>query len=95
VEYLTTIPGNFKEHFVKYDANEQDTTVIIFDPEHLGELRNKLEVINEFIYYYYYEGDQTHYLKQGFHQRIVDKAKSEEERKKVSEMYDYLYSSDD
>lgn len=33
VEDTDSIPGNFKEQFVKYDDNLEDDTVIIFQPE--------------------------------------------------------------
>lgn len=34
IEYVSSIPGDFKEQYVKYDSNSEDSTLILFDTEH-------------------------------------------------------------
>jgi hypothetical protein len=92
VEYVTTIPGDFREHFVKYDDNEQDNTVIIFDPEHLGELKEVLGRMDDFICEYFYMGEEPRLVKQGFYQILLDKCKNEDEKSQIRKMYGYLIS---
>jgi hypothetical protein len=90
VDHVGRIPGNFKEQFVKYDDNPLDDTVIIFQPEDLHEMKNVLELSNDFITGYFHEGTETHYLKSGLYQRILNKADTEEKKKKIQEMYSHL-----
>lgn len=90
VDHVGRIPGNFKEQFVKYDDNPLDDTVIIFQPEDLHEMNNVVELSNDFITGYFYEGTETHYLKSGLYQRILNKAENEEQKKKIQKMYSYL-----
>lgn len=90
VQYVTTIPGNFKEQFVKYDDNEEDSTVIIFQPEYLHEIKTMTELCQDFILDYFYTGEKSHYLKSGFLKKVLDRAKTEEQKKKISEMYKHL-----
>lgn len=94
VEHVTAIPGNFKEQFVKYDNNPEDTTVVIFQPESLNEIKVIIDLSNDFIKDYFYKGSKTHYLKSGFYQRVLDNAKTEDQKKKIRDMYEHLISKD-
>jgi hypothetical protein len=94
VEHVTKIPGNFKEQFVKYDDNPEDTTVTIFQPESLKEINMMLELCHDFILDYYYIGDKTHYLHSGLFQRVLDKAETDEQKKRIIDMYSHITSKD-
>lgn len=90
VEYVNTIPGNFKEQFVKYDDNPEDNTIIIFHTDQFLEIRNTFELCHDFIMDFYYSGTSTSYLKNGMFQKIINEAKNEEEKFKVKTMYNHL-----
>ena len=92
IEYITSIPGGFKEHFVKYDDNSQDSTVIVFNPEYLKGIRNTIDMSNEFINSYYYEGDKARYLETGLLERLIEKSKTEDEKQRIINMYGYMIS---
>lgn len=92
IDHINTIPGDFKEQFVKYDDNISDDTVIIFNTEELTKMQNVLEVSYDFIIDYFYSGENTHYLEIGTYQNILEKAKNDEEREKVKKMYGHLIS---
>ena len=90
VGYVNTIPGNFKEQFVKYDDNPEDNTIIIFHTDQFLEIRNLFELCHDFIMDFYYSGASTRYLENGMFQKIINKAKNEEEKFKVKAMYNHL-----
>lgn len=90
VDHVGSIPGYFKEQFIKYDDNPLDDTVIIFQPEDLHEMMNVLELSCDFITDYFYVGAKTHYLKSGLYQRMLNKAETEEKKKKIQKMYSHL-----
>ncbi len=90
IEHINKIPGDFKEQFVKYDDNRFDDTVIIFNTAELIKMQNVLEVSYDFITDYFYSGENTHYLKTGTYQKILEKAKTDKEREKVKLMYKHL-----
>ena len=92
VEYISSIPGGFKEQFVKYDDNPEDGTVIIFNSELLKGIRNTFDISNDFIISYYYEGDDAMNLKPGLFKRLIDKAKTEDEKQRIIDMYGHLIS---
>jgi len=43
-----------------------------------------------FIMQYYYEKENTYYLEQGFLNRMLEKAKTDEDKQRISKTYDYL-----
>jgi len=90
VNHISEIPGNFKEQFIKYDDNMLDDTVILFDYASLSEMIIILELSVDFISEYYYEGTKTHYLESNVYQRMMDKADTEEKKRKIREMYPHL-----
>lgn len=94
VAHVDSIPGNFKEHFIKYDDNPLDDTTIIFQPEVLIEMMNVLELSNDFITDYFYIGTKTHYLKPGLYEKMLDKSETEEKKNKIKEMYAHLTNND-
>jgi len=94
VEHITRIPGDFKEENVKYDDNQEDSTVIIFEPESLNEMKIVIDFCHDFIMEYYYLGNKTHDLKSGLYQRLLEKAKNKDQKNKISEMYQHLISNE-
>ncbi|WDO12326.1 hypothetical protein MH928_13455 [Flavobacterium sp. WW92] len=90
VDYITKIPGHFKEHNVKYDDNAGDTTVIVFDEDSLSDMKSTFEECDSFILELFYRGTEASLIMQGAYQRILDKAKSEKSRNKIKDKYKYL-----
>jgi hypothetical protein len=90
VAHVESIPGNFKEQFIKYDDNPLDDTTIIFQTEELYRMMNVLEVSNDFITDFFYLGTETHYVKSGLYQRMLDKADTEHKKEQIKKMYAHL-----
>jgi hypothetical protein len=94
VAHVDSIPGDFKEHFIKYDDNPLDDTTIIFQLKDLIEMMNVLELSNDFITDYFYTGTKTHYLKSGLYEKMLDKSETEEKKEKIKVMYSHLVNND-
>ncbi len=90
INYIVTIPGGFKEHFVKYDDNAEDGTVISFDKKSTDDIRKVVDMSNDFISSYYYEKADALYLKPGLLERLIDKAKTDIEKQQVINLYGYM-----
>jgi len=90
IDHVGKIPGNFKEHNIKYDDNHLDDSVILFERGTLIEMTIILELSVDFISDYFYEGDKTYYLKTDIYQRMLDKADTNEKKQKIREMYPHL-----
>ena len=81
----------FKEHFVKYDDNPLDDTVIIFDPVELTQMMSILELSIDFtVSDYYHIGTETHYLKTNLYQRMLNRADTEEKKERIKKLYPHL-----
>lgn len=92
VDHIEKLPGDFKEHFIKYDDNPLDDTIIIFEPTELNEMTAILELSIDFITDYFYLDTKTHYLKSNIYQRMLDRADTEEKKKRIQELYPHLAS---
>ena len=92
VDYIKRIPGNFKEQYVKYDSNEGDGTVIVFNKELLNDARNVVEISYDFIEQYEYELENF-YLETGLYNSLTDRAETESEKNRIRKAYDYLINS--
>jgi hypothetical protein len=90
VNYIATIPGNFKEQYVKYDDNPGDQTVISFQQNKLNDIKNSIDLSYDFIISFYYDEGDVMYLKSGLLSRLLDKTKNSEEREKIIKKYGYL-----
>lgn len=90
VNHIESIPGDFKEHFIKYDDNPLDDTVILFDLAGLIEMTSILELSIDFIKDYFHIGTETHYLESNIYQKMLDIADTEEKKKRVRELYPHL-----
>lgn len=94
VAHVDSIPGDFKEHFIKYDDNPLDDSTILFQVDELVGMKNVLELANDFITDYFYIGTKTHYLKSGLYQKMLDKSDTEEKKNKIKDMYSHLANDD-
>ena len=90
VQHVSMIPNGFKEQFIKYDDNPMDDTVILFETAGLSEMSLVIERSFDFIYDYFYEGEETHYLKPNLYQRLLDKADTEDKKERIRKMYSHL-----
>lgn len=90
VAHVDSIPGDFKEQFIKYDDNPLDDTTIIFQLDDLIGMMNVIDISNDFINEYFYMGTKTYFLESGFYEKMLSKADTEEKRKKIEEMYSHL-----
>lgn len=90
VDHIHKLPGDFKEQFIKYDDNPQDDTVILFDLVAFHEMKSLLELSSDFIDDYFYLGTDTHYLKTDLLQRMLEKADTEEKKKRINDLYPHL-----
>lgn len=91
IDYIKTIPGNFKEHFVKYDDNKEDLTVIKFESFSLHEIYETITLSQDFIYSYYTDdvGNRV-YLNPGFLARLLSKCETEADKQRIMNMYGCL-----
>ena len=90
VKYISTIPGEFKEQFVKYNDNNEASTAIIFERDRLEGIKNTLDLSYDFICNYNYDINDTKYLEKGLFNRLISKAKNEDEKKKITLEFSYL-----
>jgi hypothetical protein len=90
VDHVSNLPGNFKEQFIKYDDNKLDDTIILFEEPGLIETQYLLELSIDFINEYYNEGSKTHYLESNVYQRMMDRANTDEKKKRIQELYPHL-----
>jgi hypothetical protein len=90
VEHIDTMPIGFKEQNIKYNDNLSDDSVILFDYNVLMEMTSILELSIDFISEYFYRGDKTHYLETNVFERMLNKADTEDKKKRIQEMYPHL-----
>ncbi|MDN3588040.1 hypothetical protein QWY86_15260 [Pedobacter aquatilis] len=90
VDHIGKIPGGFKEQFIKYDDNPLDDTVILFELAGLTEMTWLLELSVDFITDFFHIGTDTHYLKSNIYQRMIDRADTEEKKKRIQVLYPHL-----
>jgi hypothetical protein len=93
VDHVNSLPNDFREHFVKYDDNPGDDTVIIFEPEHLIGIKGIFELSHDFITDFYHLGERSHYLKSNLYQEFLLRSKTEEDKARIKKIYGYLVNS--
>lgn len=81
---------NFKEHFVKYNDCEQLKLLI----DHLKPLKDFVELSNDFIIQFYYDGDHCSYLGQGLFNKLINMAKNDSEKERIKTCYKKLIEKD-
>lgn len=89
-DYISSIPGGFKEQYIKYDDNSEDHTIIIFDPVYIEHLHSVVDMSNDLINNFYYDKSNVIFLRPGLYQRILNKAKNETDKTNIALLYGYL-----
>lgn len=90
VKHIASIPGSFKEQYVKYDDNPQDTTLVEFHPDHLKEVRDLVEITYDMVSEMYYDSDNCIYLGKNLYQRLLDKCETAEDTERLAKVYGFL-----
>lgn len=90
VTHLASIPGGINETFIKYDDNENDSTLIVFDERIFNEIINLNNIIDEIITNLYYDGGDSIYLQSGLYESLQEKCKSDAERQAIKLVYSFL-----
>ena len=92
VLHISSIPGKFKEEYVKYDDNEHDTTLIPFRSDYFIQIRDFVRMSEDIIMGLYYNPDERRYLEQGLYERLLEKCESEKAKKAIEMVYGFLKS---
>lgn len=90
VKHIASIPGPFKEQYVKYDDNPNDTTLVEFHSEHLKEIRDLVEITYDMVTEIYYNPDDCVYLGKDLYQRLLNKCKTAEDKERLFRVYGFL-----
>ena len=90
VNHIASIPGSFKEHFIKYDDNPNDNTLVDFDPDRLMEVRDLVEITYDIIMEMYYSPEDCMYCKTDLYQRLLNKCESQEGKDCIAKVYGFL-----
>ena len=90
VLHISSIPGKFKEEYVKYDDNEHDTTLMIFRSDYFSQIRDFVSLSEDIIMGIYYDPEGKMYLKQGLYERLLEKCKTAKAKEAVEKTYGFL-----
>ena len=90
VLHISSIPGKFKEEYVKYDDNEHDTTLMIFRSDYFVQIRDFVRMSEDIIMGLYYNPDERMYLEQGLYERLLEKCETEKAKKAIETVYKFL-----
>ena len=90
INHIKELGKGFKEQFVKYDDNPSDDSVIVFEFERLISLKNTLDISLDFLSDFEFFGSESHYVKQGFYQKVITKAKNSNHQKQLEIKYQHL-----
>ena len=66
------------------------TPLFFFDPVLIGRVKSVIDMSHDFIYDYYHQSDRAMYLKFGLLIRLLEKTKTEDERKNILSTYGYM-----
>ncbi|MDQ1150515.1 hypothetical protein [Sphingobacterium zeae] len=94
IVYVNSIPGDFKEQFVKYDHNKEDHTIISFSLVNLKEMKYVFSLCEDFIMDFYYEKGKSHYLVSGLFESLIDMCKNKEQEDAIKNSYKHLLYED-
>lgn len=92
LDYISSIPGDFKEQYVKYNDNDNDSTIILI--EQINQIENLINICNDFITHMKYDKNDHYYLKDGIYERLLEKCTTKEEKENVEKMYGHLIKND-
>lgn len=89
-EHIKSMPEKFKEQFIKYDDNKEDSTIIIFSKELITNTVNDMKICYEFINELAECPEDAIYLRKGLFDRLISMADSEESKEKIEDTYSFL-----
>ena len=90
VLHISSIPGDFKEEYVKYDDNPHDTTLMVFRSDSFKEIRDFVVLSEDIITGLYCDPDERMYLKQGLYERLLEKCETNEAKDAIESVYSFL-----
>lgn len=90
VLHISSIPRPFKEQYVKYDDNPNDTTLVAFRADYFHQIIDFVRLSNDIIMDMYYSPEEKMYLKQGLYGRLIEKCKTVKEKETFQQMYQFL-----
>lgn len=85
--YVSNI-DQFEEHFVKYNDNKKDFTVIDFGQ--IQELKDFIDMSYDFIGLYCFDRKDDLYLKPGLLSSLLDRCETTEEKDQIQSLYLFL-----
>ena len=90
VLHISSISGKFKEEYVKYDDNENDTTLIVFCSDHFVQIKDFVRIGSDIIMNLYYNPEEQIYLEQGLYDRLLEKCETEKAKRAIEIVYKFL-----
>lgn len=90
VKHIASIPGPFKEQYVKYDDNPNDSTLVEFNSEYLKKIRDIVEITCDMVVEMYYDPDNCPYLGKNLYQSLLNKCKTPEDKERLIRVYGFL-----
>lgn len=90
VLHISSIPGGFKEEYVKYDDNPCDTTLMVFHSDTFTQIRDFVVLSEDIITGIYYDPEERMYLEQGLFERLLEKCETNEARAAIEDVYSFL-----
>lgn len=79
---ISEISPDYKEAFMKYDGNNTGE-LLLLSVERIREWFEEIVFSDEFIFEYYYIGEECFYLKSGLFQRLLDRARTDKEKERI------------
>ena len=90
VLHISSIPGGFREEYVKYDDNPYDTTLMVFRSDAFAQIRDFVVLSEDIITGIYYDPEERMYLEQGLFERLLEKCETNEARAAIEDVYSFL-----
>lgn len=84
--------NHFKEHFVKYNDNKNDYTVVDFTQ--ISKLRDFVDISYDFIGLYFFDKNDVFYLTPGLFARLLSSCRDDKERLRITNSYTFLTFQD-
>ncbi len=90
VLHISSIPGGFREEYVKYDDNPYDTTLMVFRSDAFAQIRDFVVLSEDIITGICYDPEERMYLEQGLFERLLEKCETNEARVAIEDVYSFL-----
>lgn len=87
VEHLKSLPNEYREEFVKYNDNNFDTTILIFNLDSMKLIEGIIDLSCDCVFMF---GVENSCLEQGMYNKLIKKAKNDKERKEREKFYKFL-----